>query len=460
MEPEEAPPADFNPLLEAVKYWGNWVLEEARKELAPFYPVDADGSIPVGYLWARTIPCQNPACGAEIPLMRQFWLAKKKNRQIALHPVVREGRVEFEIVARGSKAAGRRGLPSYSPWPDGFDPSRGTVRRAVATCPVCGGTVDAKTTRRLFREGEAGQRMVAVVTTRPGVRGKLYRLPTAADREAYAAAERALAEKRAALRDAWGMDPVPNEPLPPKGTLGFRVQGYGIETWGDLFNPRQQLALITFAEKVREAHERMVAEGYEPEFAKAVATYLALVIDELSRFTSTLNPWKVDAEAIVHVFGRQALPMLWDYDENNPLGMHGGTWTNRIKEMISVWGNISDLCRPPAVVTCSSATRLPYPDAYFDAVLTDPPYYDNVPYAYLSDFFYVWLKRTVGHLYPDLFATPLTPKGEEIVAYTRREGGFEAGKRLFEERLARAFREIHRVLKPDGIAVIVYAYKT
>ncbi len=220
----EVPP-DFNPLLAAVKTRGNWVLEEARKELADFYRSPDPEETVVGYIWARTLPCQNPACGAEIPLMRQFWLAKKKDREIALHPVVQNGRVDFEIVVRGKKAVGaQRAAPGtqYAPWPEGFDPSRGTVSRAVVTCPVCGTVMDAKTTRRLFQEGKAGQRMVAVVTTRREQRGKFYRLPTQADLEAYAAAERALTEKRKRLAQEWGMDPVPDEPLPPRGTLGFR----------------------------------------------------------------------------------------------------------------------------------------------------------------------------------------------------------------------------------------------
>jgi len=477
-----------NPLLDAVKHWGNWVLEEARQELAEFYPLDpplpspaggrgagGEGAIPVGYIWARTIPCQNPACGAEIPLMRQFWLAKKDRKRVALwidrtrtntdatdtHGLEDEGKIRenpsdpcssvsysFRIVGDG-----------YEPWPEGFDPEKGTVARAVATCPCCGGTVDANTTRRLFQEGKAGQRMVAVVLARTGRAGKTYRVATAADEAIYHQAETALQAKRERLMPKWGMDPVPDEPLPPLGTLGFRIQRYGMTTWGDLFNTRQQLALVTFTDKVRRAHVQMLTEGMEPKFAKAVATYLSTGVDELARFTSVLNPWKVDAEAIVHVFGRQALPMLWDYNENNPLGMHGGTWTNRTSEMLAVVGNLS-FASLPSTIAQSSATQLSYPNAYFDAILTDPPYYDNVPYSYLSDFFYVWLKRAAGHLYPDLFSTPLTPKANEIVAYSHGEGGWEGGKRFFEDNLKRAFQEMYRVLKPDGAAVIVYAHKS
>jgi adenine-specific DNA methylase len=314
-----------NPLLQAVSAWGKWILEEARKELEQFYPKDPDGSIPVGYLWARTLPCQNPACGAEIPLMRQTWLAKKDKKKIALRllPNQHARRIDAQIV-------GADGRPLQ------FDPEEGTVSRAHVRCPLCGGTIDDKTTRKLFRDGKAGQRLMAVVLHHPNRTGKTYRLPTERDLEAYHAAEAALVRARHRLAQDWGIDPVPDDPLPPLETLGFRVQRYGLTRWGDLFNPRQKLALITFAEKVRQAHAHLLSQGADPEFAKAVVTCLALVVDELARFTSVLNPWKVDAEAIVHVFGRQALPMLWDYCENVPVGSHGGTWEHRLTEIIVV----------------------------------------------------------------------------------------------------------------------------
>jgi putative DNA methylase len=575
--------APGNPLPAAVKEWGEWVLNEARRELAPFYP--SSGANPVvGYIWARTLPCQNPSCGVEIPLMRQFWLAKKEKKNVALcivkrtqidtdvgnrtrihtdvtgehglgnrtrihtdvtdehglrnknirehpsdpcksvvhsdsvsescqsvvnlnrtrmdtdatdehgshknireHPsdpcqsVVHYDQVAFEIVGDG-----------YAPRPPGFDPEHGTVRGAVVTCPVCGATIDAATTRRLFRAGKAGQRMVAVVEAGQG--GKTYRLPTAADLDACRAAEAALHATCERLRTAWGMEPMPDEPLPPQGTLGFRIQGYGLETWGDLFNPRQALALITFADAVRRAHAQMLAQGYAEEFATAVTTYLGMALSRLVDKNSVLCRVIVQTEAIGFTFARQALPMLWDYIEMNPLE-HASGWEETLGNVMS---NLDHLTRMPplpggwrldphpqplpqngggelppsplvgeggqggegARVTHASATRLPYPDGFFDAVLTDPPYYDNVPYSYLSDFFYVWLKRSIGQIHPDLFTTPLTPKAGEIVAYAHGEGGFEAGKRFFEEQLAAAFREMARVLKPGGIAVVVYAHKS
>ncbi|MEN3184792.1 MAG: DUF1156 domain-containing protein, partial [Atribacterota bacterium] len=187
-----------NPLLEAVKAWGEWVLEGARKELGQFYPGDSDGSIPVGYIWARTLPCQNPACGTEIPLMRQTWLAKKDKRKIALKllPNREEKRIDVAIVGQNGEAID-------------FDPEEGTVARAHVRCPLCGGTIDDRTTRRLFREGKSGQRLMAVVLHNPGKAGKIYRLPKGDDLEAYRAAEKALEEKRQRLWNEWGMDPVP-----------------------------------------------------------------------------------------------------------------------------------------------------------------------------------------------------------------------------------------------------------
>ncbi|MGC8618722.1 MAG: DUF1156 domain-containing protein, partial [Thermoplasmata archaeon] len=273
--------------------------------------------------------------------------------------------------------------------------------------------------------------------------------------------EKYLEEKRKKLFDKWGMDPVPDELLPPVGTLGFRIQRYGMNTWGDLFNSRQKLAMITFVEKVREAHKKMIEEGYEAEYAKAVITYLALVISRMSDFESDLVAWHPQWEFSKNTFARQTLQMTWDYSELNLLSpVLSGTWGSMHRQILKVIKFLVSLYSKETSVLQCSATLLPYSDSYFDAVVTDPPYYDNVPYSYLSDFFYVWLKRTIGQLYPELFATPLTPKSEEIVAYSNKEGGFEQGKKYFEDMLKKSFMEMYRVLKPNGVSVIVYAHKS
>ncbi len=444
----DAPRADENPLLEAVQRWGNWVLEEARKELERFYPKDPDGSVPVGYLWARTLPCQNPACGAEIPLLRQLWLARKDNKKVALKLVPNRAarRVDF-AVAEGSAIR--------------FDPDEGTVTRAHVRCPLCGGTIDDKTTRRLFREGKAGQRMTAVVLHTPGQTGKRYRLATEHDLAVYRAAETALEAKRLALWAEWGMDPVPDESLPPTGTLGFRVQRYGMSRWGDLYNARQKLALITLVEKVRWACQRMMDEGSPLEFRRAILTCLALTVDKLATCQNILTRWMNTSESFAAKPDQSpTLQMLWDYCESNFSSSVAGSFQNQLASVLEVLRFLVTDWTAYAAAFSGSATHLPWGDNTFDAVLTDPPYYDNVPYSDFSDFFYVWLKRTIGELHSDLFVTPLTPKSQEIVADPSKAGNVEAAKRRFEGLLTQAFREIQRVLKPEGIAVIVFAHKT
>jgi putative DNA methylase len=180
----------------------------------------------------------------------------------------------------------------YASWPAGFDPERGTVKGAVVTCPVCGATIDAATTRRLFRAGKAGQRMVAVVEA--GQSGKTYRLPTDADLDACRAAAAALDAACERLRAAWGMEPVPDEPIPTTELRRISVPLFGLEKWCDLFNPRQALALITFVDAVRRAHAQMLAQGYPEDFAKAVVTYLGLAVNKLATYSCNLVRWRGD----------------------------------------------------------------------------------------------------------------------------------------------------------------------
>ena len=431
-------------LSDDVQKWTTWVIEQAEPELAPFYPKEADGANIFAYIWARTLPCQNVHCSATIPLMGQFWLAE--NKQIALYPYDADGTLAFRIVG-----------PGYEPMPTDFKPAAGSVTRAAVTCPLCKYTIPAKDTRRLFQEGMAGEKMVAVVTHRPNVTGKRYRLATDEDEEVFRQAENCLLEKQELLKEKWGFAPVPDEPTPSANVLGFGIGNYLLNTYGELFNARQQLALVTLVEKIRDAYSKILSQvDSDAEYARAVTTCLGLWLNRIADMGSNLCLWRSGLEIVEKLFGMQTMPMVWDYGEAHPLRVAA----NRVKTFSKPMEHLSQMDAAPAIVQQASATKLPYPDNTFDAVLTDPPYYDNVGYSYLSDFFYVWLKRSVGHLYPELFKESLTPKDEEIVAYGHREGGWKAGRRFFETELTKAFLEMHRVLKPNGIAVIVYAHKS
>ena len=325
-----------SPLLEDVKKWGNWVLEEAKKEIGKFYPNDEDGSIPVGYYWMRTIPCQNPSCGAEIPLTVNWWLAKKDTRKIALKPIIKDKKVEFEIVGQDNN------------FPLDFEPEKGTISRAIASCLVCGSTQDDKTVRKLFQDGKAGQRMVAVVLHNPRAKGKIYRLATENDLKIFKSAEKYLEEKRKKLMEEWGIDPVPDEEIDPNSVKPRTMWIYGMTKWGDLFNSRQKLALITFTEKVRLAYNKMIEEGYDKDYAKAVVSYLGLAMNMTAAFCNTIARWENTSEAIKHLYSRQALPMLWDYAEVNPFSGSSGSWEAGWEYYLNVLSHLTQI--PPVEV--------------------------------------------------------------------------------------------------------------
>lgn len=438
-----------NPLLADVKKWGQWVLKEARKEFGQFYPTDPDGSIPVGYLWARTIPCQNPSCGVQIPLIRQFWLAKTGKKEVALYPYTEKNQIMFKIVGDG-----------YEKMPQEFDPQQGTVARAVATCPLCGSTVDAKTTRQLFQNGKSSERMVAVVVHKPGASGKKYRLVNEQDFEAFKEAAKFLKEKEAILRKEWGLEPVPDEVLPIMSGV-FNAPIYGINTWGKLFNARQLLTLIILANTIRRANGEMKEKDYENEYAKAVTGYLGLILDRLADYNSTLCRWANNGEYVGNTLTRQALPITWDYFELFPDSKSTGDFNSGI-DWVSRVIETNATINKSAIIFNNSAISIEKNDNYFDAIFTDPPYYYNVPYADLSDFFYVWLKRSIGNFFPDLFSTVLSPKKNEIVQmkFWDQERYPEKDQKWFENSLTKAFKEIYRVLKPNGVAIIVYAHKS
>jgi len=451
-------PKKVNFLVYMVEKWAKKVLEEAKKEISIFYPEDEDGWVPVGYIWARTIPCQNPSCGGEIPLIRQYWLIKKGNRKVAYKPVIDKGNKKINFVIQEDDEID-------------FDPLDGTVKRGKTKCLLCGNVI-GREVMKLAQEGKMSEKLIAVVLHHPKYQGKKYRNATSNDIETFNKAKNYLQEKIKKWK--WLDSPLPEEKIFHDKIEDIPqwlwVSKYGYPRWQDIFNSRQKLSLVTFMDKIKESFDGITEEchsleiekhGLNPnESSKAIMGYLGILMGRLVDYISSLCVWEVTGEFIAHTFGRQALGMTWDYFELNPLSGSTGDWSGSINWVSHFIKANSWRTSSKSVIKNLSAMSLSYPDLYFDAVITDPPYYDNVPYADLSDFFYVWLKRCVGDIFPDIFFTSLAPRDDEIVADFVRHGGIEKAKVFFEKSLSHSFREIYKVLRPGGITVIVYAHKT
>lgn len=463
-----------NKLADEVEKWGNWVIEKVREEIGDLYPEIAVGEVlpeeyeqlelleqpkakqltlgqkltPVAYLWTRTVKCPNPACGASVPLMRQTWLCKKKDKYVALKVIPNHltKQVGFEVV----EATTEKEL--------GFNPALGSSR-GNSTCRHCGTTVDIDFIKKEGVAGRINQQLMAIVCLKPGTQGKTYL--AGKQYSCYIPDEADLKNKLNQLCAETGLT-LPNEPLPNYGVLGFRVQPYGLLKWSDLFTSRQLLSLMTFAKWVNLAHQEMIQLGYEEEFAKAIATYLSVMIDRVADKASTLCAYEPHPTRIgvTHVFTRQALPMVWDFAEGCPLGESSGS-ASKALPWITDFLQQESSCVNLAICQRGNAMSLPLESESIDAVITDPPYFDSVPYADLSDFFYIWLKRAVGHLYPEHFSGQLTPKKNEIIMEPSRHGGNKAkAAKAYEDMMHQAFCEASRVLKPGGMMVVVYAHKT
>jgi len=446
-------------IIKDVEKWSEWVLQELKKELYDVYPHDKvnnegyfgeseNSDIPTAYLWSRTITCQNPSCELQIPLMRNYKLAKNKKKNVFLLPRITDKKVEFEICGDG-----------YNKTPKEFDPTKGTISKGVVECPSCHSPISKKELKKLFQKGEVGQQLNVIVTYRKGKVGKKYRLPNERDLLSYKIAEKKLKNKIKELEKKSLDYPIPHESLPYDPRNLWVVNYLKDNFFSNLFNSRQNLELLTLTEKIKESFKEMQKRGYDKDYSIAIISYLSLGLSRIADRNSMASVWNNISEKQEHTYARQALPMTWDYAETNVIeGLQG--WQKQfsyiIKAMERTLTNFGDYAK----ITQSSATSLEYPDNFFDAVFTDPPYYDNITYSNLSDFFYVWLKRSVGDFYPEMFSTPLTPKKLEIISDPYRHNSKLDSKKFFEKKMKESFQEINRVLKPNGICTIVYAHKT
>lgn len=438
-------------LAEDVRYYGEWMKQEAFKRIGHLYPkvkvprAQGGGEATViAWIWARTVKCPNPACGCEMPLASSFVLSKKKGKEAWVKPIPVDGGVRFEV--QNGKCP--KEYESYK-----------TGRGASFKCPCCG---EITTDHYVKQEGKAhhiGSQLMAIVAE--GKKGRIYLSPNE-EHELTAIVPRP--------------EDTPSGML-PDNPRWFSPPAFGMDCYEDLFTPRQLTALTTFSALVSEAQAKAeadaVAAGMKNDhlplrnggdgakaYGEAVGVYLAFLVDKLADLNNSLNRWEPNAQCPRQLFARQAIPMVWDHAEANPLSESSGSWHILLRNLVKCFEADSFNFFREKEGTAQGF------DAQTDCGLrnimisTDPPYYDNIGYADLSDFFYVWMRQSLKGTYPDLFSTMLVPKAEELIATPyRHDGSAEKAKNFFEDGMLSACKQMYQYAREDIPVTIYYAYK-
>ena len=431
-------------LAEDVRYYGEWMKQEAFRRIGHLYPKvhippeqGGGEATVIAWKWARTVKCPNPACGCEMPLASSFVLSKKKGKEAWVEPQFEDGKVTYVVHLEGKPKI------------------EGTVNRQGAVCPCCGTAVPFSYIREQGKAGAMSAQMMSVVAE--GKNGRIYLSPDA------------MQIKAAQCEEPSG---CPETYLPVQA-LGFRVQSYGMDMHKKLFTPRQLTALTTFSDLVAEAQAKAtqdaLASGMQDDgrgldeggcgataYGQAVGVYLAFLVDKLADYHSSICSWHSSGEKLRNTFARQAIPMTWDYAEANPFSSSSGCFDNMLEWVFK------SLLEFPATITGTAIQQ----DAQTDCGLrnlvisSDPPYYDNIGYADLADYFYIWMRQSLKSTYPRLFRTMLVPKAEELVATPYRfEGSREKARDFFEGGMVQACRQFYRYAREDVPVTIYYAYK-
>ena len=449
-------------LIKDIQKWSKWVEDEAYNDLKEFYP-NTKNAAPSEYLWARTIPCMNPKCGATIPVLTSYLLDKKNN--ISMCPVIKGKKITFKVV--GDK---------YGDVPLNHDISGNSTGNYV-TCQQCHNTIKPKDTNLLLQQN-LNEQMIIVVE-RPNKGKKTFAVPTTKDFKAYAACREKLVEVRQIFIEKHGIDPIPTEPIEMPNGQEYESNGVywafnrmsliGYTKYNHLYNDRQQLALIILLDKIKDVYTKIYNEN--KEYAECIISYLCVMVDKLTARFSRMAIWRSTSCSTDHNLSGSTIKKVVWYSEVNPFDKRAGI-QGKIRAMN---GGIKQVinadCQPIKNITISSATKLEYPNDYFDAVFTDPPYYDFVAYADFSDYFYVWMKRGIGNVFPNVFKTRLSPKRQELVANDKllignkqniisKEDLNLKNKQCYEDGMSEAISEMYRVIKPDGIITLVYTHSS
>ena len=408
-----------NRLAFDVEFYAKRILAETEKEVGWLYPADEKGNKPIAYFWARTAKCSNPACGAEVPLMRQLYLVKKPKKEIYLKPVVKDSTVSFELA--NGKA------------PEGW------VGRTSFTCPCCGNITEMRVVKEAFAKEHPNARLIAVVEGDDN--GKSYRLPTE--------------EEKNIPTQTIDEDLVPQGKMAAENTKNFSTDGWGYGTWKSLFTNRQLAMLTTLVKKYREV---IVTIG-ENNYREALQVMLAIWIDRIAIVNTSFGVWHTGGEKLERIMGRQSIGMVYDYPESHTFCNSSGSAQNQLDWIIRYLEEESTNTFYSQFFNASSGERGQFAEKSITAVVTDPPYYNAIAYADCSDFFYGWLKITLGDLFPLNFSTPQTPKAEECTALAHyHNGSIEKAKKHFEEKLTQIFSAIE--VQTTDVVSIMYAHQS
>lgn len=450
-------------LAEDIRYYGQWIRDEAERRIGHLYPkieVTADMTkerpalkpyvgkklTVIAWIWARTVKSPNPAFArVDVPLASTFMLSTKPSKEAYVEPVVENGGYRFTVkVGKPQDSEGAK---------NGTKLVRANFRCLMSGTPISGDYIKGES-----QAGRLGARMMAIVAD--GDRGRVYLSPTP--------------EMERVARQA-------NPKWKPdveffQRALGFRVGNYGMTKWSDLFTPRQLVALTTFSDLVQEVHERIkrdaLTTGVSPDdrsldngstgataYADALGVYLAFALSKQADLGNSLCAWEPIAQCPRHLFGRQAIPIVWDYAEGNPLGESSGAWSVFIDGIVKAFSKAFELVPAGTSGVVQQANAGQQEISTHKVVSTDPPYYDNVGYSDLSDFFYVWLRLALKPIFPSLFATVTTPKDEELVATPGRHGGKEGAETFFLNGMTQAMHRLAKQAHPAFPVTIYYAFK-
>ena len=404
-------------LAEDILYYGKLLKARAFEKIGKLYP-KADGKTVIAWLWARTVTCSNPACGRRMPLVHSFKLSTKQN--VFVNPIVDGDTIRFEICAGGK------------------DIPEGTVNRNGARCLHCGANVPLEHVRAEGKAGKLSAQLMAIVAE--GEHGRVYLAPD---------------PEHEKIADVEKPDDYPEGEL-AKNPRWFSPPLYGLEDFSDLFTNRQLTALTTFSNLIFDIQSQVVEDGGKKNYADALAVYLAFLVDRLANYGSTISLWDSTRDGSTQTFGRQAIPMAWNFSETNPFSNSSGCFDNALDWIFKSLKNL------PArvvgeVINHSALKKFPLSNVI---VSTDPPYYDNIGYANLSEFFYVWMRRPLRRIYPQLFGRMNFPKSEELIASPyRHNGNKNAAKDFFEDGMFQALKNIFDVARADFPITIYYAFK-